>query len=77
MSKYEILKDIKNEDFRKEQKCLEERGIERGRMAFRVRTRMVKNVKINFKNMHRKNLKCKECDQEEDVTQEHLLVCSR
>ena len=75
MNKYEKLKDIKNEDFRKEQKYMEEKGIERGRMAFRVRTKMVKKVKMNYKNMHRKNLKCEECDQEEDETQEHLLVC--
>ena len=28
---------------------MEEKGIERGRMAFRVRTRMVKKVKMNLK----------------------------
>ena len=75
MIKYEKLKDIKNEDFRKEQKYMEEKGIERGRMAFRVRTKMVKKVKMNFKSMYLKNLKCEACDQEEDETQEHLLVC--
>ena len=69
------MKDIKNEDFRKEHKYVEEKGIERGRMAFRVRTKMVKKVKMNFKSMYRKNLKCEECDQEEEETQEHLLVC--
>ena len=54
---------------------MEEKRIERGRMPFRVIARMVKKVEMNFKSMYWKNLKCEECDQEEEETQEHLLVC--
>ena len=44
-------------------------------MAFRLRSRMVKGVKMNYKSMHRDNLDCKECDMNEKVTQEHTMVC--
>ena len=75
MDKYEKLKDIKDEDYRMEQEYMKEKGIERGRMAFRIRTRMVKNVKMNYKSMHRKNLKCEKCELAAEETQEHLMVC--
>ena len=75
MEKYEKLKEIKNEDFRMEQKYMMEKGIERGRMAFRIRTRMVKKVKMNYKSMHRQNLKCENCELGAEETQEHLMVC--
>ena len=41
----------------------------------RIRTRMLKKVKMNFKNDHRKNLKCENCEMEEDETQEHVMMC--
>ena len=37
---------------------MKEKAMDRARMAFRIRTKMVKNVKANFKNMFRNNLKC-------------------
>ena len=43
------------------------------RMAFRIRTKMVKTIKMNYKNMYRNNLKCKECDLEQDESQEHVM----
>ena len=36
---------------------------------------MVKNIKINFKNFHKDDLKCKECDMDEEESQEHMLQC--
>ena len=36
---------------------------------------MLKKVKMNFKNDHRKNLKCENCEMEEDETQEHVMMC--
>ena len=70
MEKCEKLKEVKNEDFRKEQDYLMEKSVDKGRMAFRLRSRMVPKVKMNFKNMHRNNLKCEECGMEEEETQE-------
>ena len=75
MNKYEKLKDIKNEDFRVEQEYLKEKAMDTARMAFRIRTKMVKNIKMNFKNLYRNDLKCKECDMEEEESQEHMLEC--
>ena len=75
MEKCEKLKEVKNEDFRKEQDYLMEKSVDKARMAFRLRSRMVPKVKMNFKNMHRNNLKCEECGKEEEETQEHVEVC--
>ena len=75
MNKYEKLKDIKNEDFGVEQEYLKEKAMDTARMAFRIRTKMVKNIKMNFKNLYRNDLKCKECDMEEEESQEHMLEC--
>ena len=75
MEKYSKLDAVKGGDFRREQDYLKENGIERARMAFRIRTRMVKKVKMNFKNEHRKNLRCENCDRNEEETQEHVMLC--
>ena len=75
MKRYDKLKEIKDEDFRKEQDYMEERAMDTARMAFRIRTKMVKKVKMNFKNMYKDNLKCEECDMDEDESQEHMLEC--
>ena len=69
------MKDIKNEDFRVEQEYLKEKAMDTARMAFRIRTKMVKNINMNFKNLYRNDLKCKECDMEEEESQEHMLEC--
>ena len=52
MKKCERLKDVKNEMFRKEQDYLMEKGVNKARMAFRLRSRMEAKVKMNFKMMH-------------------------
>ena len=75
MDKYDKLKEIKHEDFRQEQDYMAEKAMDNARMAFRIRTKMVKTIKMNFKNMHRNNLKCEECDLEEDESQEHVMEC--
>jgi hypothetical protein len=36
---------------------------------------MLNKVKMNYKNMHRGNLKCEECELDEEETQEHMVVC--
>ena len=75
MENYEKLKSVKDGDFRKEQEYMNEKGVERARTAFRIRTRMLMKVKMNFKGKHRDNLKCENCDAMEDETQEHIMVC--
>ena len=75
LEKYEKLKDVKNEDFRCEQDYMKEKGVDRARMAFRIRTRMVNKIKMNFKNSFKENLKCENCNLSENETQEHVLVC--
>ena len=75
MEKYEKLKTVKNEDFREPQEYMNLRAIDKGRMAFRIRTRMVNKVRMNFKNMFKESLKCDKCEMREDETQEHLMLC--
>ena len=75
MKNYEKLKDIKNEDFRVEQEYMNETAMDTARMAFRIRAKMVKNIKINFKNFYKDDLKCTECDMDEEESQEHMLQC--
>ena len=74
MKKYEKLEKVKNEDFRKEQEYLSWKGMDRGRLAFRIRSKMVKNVKKNFRNMYC-DVKCEHCDLREEESQEHMMVC--
>ena len=75
LERYGKLEDVKREDFRKEQDYMKEKAVDKARMAFRLRTKMVPKVKMNYKNMHKGNLKCEECDLDEDESQEHMVVC--
>ena len=45
-------------------------------LAYRIRTKLVNRVKMNFKNMYKNNLKCETC-KDEIETQEHVMVCPR
>ena len=75
MEKCSKLKDVKDGDFREVQKYMEWKGVEKGRLAFRIRSRMMMKVKANFKNGNRESLKCDNCQEEEDETQEHMMSC--
>ena len=76
MEMYEKLEDIKHEDFRKEQEYMHGKPVEKARLAYRIRTKLVNRVKMNFKNMYKNNLKCETC-KDENETQEHVMVCPR
>ena len=54
---------------------MNEKGIEKSRMAFRVRSKMVKTIKMNYKSLQRNNLLCDRCDLGEDETQCHTMMC--
>ena len=71
------LEDIKNDDFRKIQPYFLEKSVANTRLAFRIRTKMVKKIPGNFKNMYKNNpegLKCSHC-MENIMTQNHCLAC--
>ena len=72
------MKSIKDEEFREPQSYMNEKSIEDGRLAFRIRSKMVKDIPENFKNKHKKDsqgLKCKYCSSGEILSQSHCLVC--
>ena len=71
------LDDLKNEDFRNIQPYFMNKSLENTRLAFRIRTKLVKNVPGNFKNMYKNNkegLKCSHCS-EDILTQSHCVIC--
>ena len=73
------LDPIKHEDFREAQKYFQDKSIENGRTAFKVRSQMLENIPGNFKNKYRnenEKLKCHYCDIDQDMTQSHCLSCS-
>ena len=75
------LEDIKEEDFRELQPYSDDKSVDNGRMAFRIRSQMVKDIPGNFKNMYRvrgtvkDGLTCPDCRGEEIMTQSHCLAC--
>ena len=75
MERYDKLEDVKNDDFRTVQSYMEIKSIDRVRMAFRLRCKMVKEIKMNMKNMH-KDLTCNKCNLRSPETQGHVMICS-
>ena len=76
MNKYDKLKQVKDADMRKEQDYMHEKAVDKARKAFRLRTKMTKCVKMNYKNLYKGNLMCDKCESDEEDTQEHLMVCT-
>ena len=71
------LEDIQHEDFWKIQPYFLDKSVENTRTAFRVRTKLIKNIPGNFKNLYQNNpdgLKCSHCD-ETIMTQSHCVIC--
>ena len=77
------LAPIKNDDFRQVQDYFHIKSVETCRMAFRVRTQLVKDIPGNFKNKYRRKgtddsdagLRCEYCNEGEVMTQSHCMVC--
>ena len=70
------LEDIKFDDFTNMQEYFNDRNLERARMKFKIRTKMVETIPCNFKNKYKNvpnGLKCKFCP--DDMTQNHCLTC--
>ena len=77
ISRSSKLEDIKDEDFRKIQPYFLDKSIENTGIAFRIRTKLIKNIPGNFKSMFQNNpdgLKCSHCD-ETIMTQSHCVIC--
>ena len=75
MNKYVKLQEVKDSDMRQEQDYMHEKAVDKARKAFRLRTKMTKCVKMNYKNLYKGNLKCDKCESGDEDTQEHLMVC--
>ena len=77
MEKYRKLEEVKHGDFTKlPEYMIKEKSIERVRMAYRIRSRMVNDIKMNFKNSNKNNLQCEWCDSGEEESQCHVTQCS-
>ena len=53
---------------------MELKSVSKVRMAFRIRSKMVKSIKLNFKNMHT-DLNCDHCEMGEEESQAHAMRC--
>ena len=76
------LEDNKFDDFSVEQPYMNEKSVEVGRMAFKIRCKMVDDIPANFKNKFRtkgknsdEGLECKHCQEKVLMDQAHCVVC--
>ena len=70
----------KEDNFSSVQDYMKGKSVQNCRMAFRIRCELVKDIKGNFKDMHRRKggeegLVCEDCDSKEIQTQSHCLEC--
>ena len=76
MKSYKKLEDIRNEDFRSlPDYILKEKSLDKVRMAYRIRCKMVNSIKVNHKSSYPGGLKCDWCDSGEDESQCHVTRC--
>ena len=77
------LKNIKFDNFKQVQGYFEDKSVDNGRMAFKIRTQMLPGIPGNFKNKYKKKddqnpdkgLLCDFCQDEEILSQSHCAVC--
>jgi hypothetical protein len=78
LKKSNKLEHVKHEEFHEVQEYFHEKSVEKGRMAFKIRSHMVSDIPGSFKEKFRKKgegLACKYCDESKMETQSHCLVC--
>ena len=78
VSKMKKLDPIKGDDFREVPEYFMDKSIENGRMAFQLRSQMLKEIPGNFKNKFRnekEKLICQHCSQDQIMTQSHCVDC--
>ena len=61
INKYDKLEDVKNEDFWNVPEYMNIKSLDKVRMAFRIRCKMVNNIKMNLNNSYKNNLACEQC----------------
>ena len=70
------LQDIVADDFAKPQSYFNDKCIENGRMAFKIRSKMIKEIPANFKNNYNEEDQvCKFCQENKLLNQSHCVVC--
>ena len=74
MERYKKLDDIKSEDFRYAQPYMESKSIDQARMAYRIRCKMVKTIKENFRSSY-SDIACDNCQDGSLDSQSHAVMC--
>ena len=71
------LQNIIADDFSEAQHYFNDKCLENGRLAFKLRVHMVDEIPANFKNKYKKDedLLCKFCNQMKEFNQSHCVVC--
>ena len=72
---YKKLEDVKDNGFTKIPEYMEEKSLEKSRMSFRIKSKMVQSIKMNFKASNKGNLTCEKCEAGIDETQCHAMMC--
>ena len=73
MQRYSKLEEIRNEDSWDIQKYFEVKSLAKVRVAFRIRSKIIQTIKMNFKNMQA-DLNCDKCELGLLDTQEHTKI---
>merc|ERR1712059_53471 len=69
------LQKIKDEDFRDLPEYFDWKSLDDARMAFRIRSEMVNDVKANFKNKYKNYISCDKCNMKKNEDQAHTMTC--
>ena len=65
-----------SDDFSEPQEYFNDKSIENGRLAFQIRSKMVKEIPANFKNKYKEEDQlCKFCNEMKTFNQSHCIVC--
>ena len=75
LQSYKKLEDIKDNDFTMMPEYMEDKSLDKARMAFRIKSKMVQAIKMNHKGSHKGNLSCDKCKSGSEDTQCHAMMC--
>ena len=78
ITSYTKLEEIKDDDFKEPQKYMHFKSVNTGRLAFKIRVKMVENIPANFKGKFKNNsdgLIFKNCTSGDILSQSHCLIC--
>ena len=78
ITSYKKIEEIKDDDFKEPQKYMHFKSANTGRLAFKIRVKMVENIPANFKGKFKNNsdgLICKHCTSGDILSQSHCLIC--